>query len=102
MTHLWIRAEQRPNEQRVGVTPAGVQALLEAGFKVTLEQDPTRAIQTEAYAGVQLASNDNWQTAPQDAIIMGLKELPDDGTPLRHRHIMFGHAYKGQPDGARL
>ena len=102
MTHLWIRAEQRPNEQRVGVTPAGVQALLEAGFRVTLEQDPTRAIQTEAYAGVQLASNGNWQTAPQAAIIMGLKELPDDGTPLRHRHIMFGHAYKGQPDGQRL
>ena len=102
MTHLWIRAEQRPNEQRVGVTPAGVQALLEAGFAVTLEQDPTRAIQTEAYAGVQLASTGNWQTAPQDAIIMGLKELPDDGTPLRHRHIMFGHAYKGQPDGQRL
>ena len=33
---------------------------------------------------------------------MGLKELPDDGTPLRQRHIMFGHAYKGQPDGQRL
>ena len=102
MTHLWIRAEQRPNEQRVGVTPAGAQALLEAGFEVTLEQDLTRAIETEAYAGVQLAGIGAWQAAPQDAIIMGLKELPDNGTPLRHRHIMFGHAYKGQPDGQRL
>ena len=34
-----------------------------------------------------------------DAIIFGLKELPEDGTPLAHRHIMFGHAYKGQPAG---
>ena len=22
--------------------------------------------------------------------------------PLKHRHIMFGHAYKGQPDGQKL
>ena len=21
MTHLWVRAEQRPNEERVGITP---------------------------------------------------------------------------------
>ncbi|MBU0860713.1 MAG: saccharopine dehydrogenase, partial [Alphaproteobacteria bacterium] len=27
---------------------------------------------------------------------------PADGTPLRHTHIMFGHAYKGQPDGRVL
>ena len=31
-----------------------------------------------------------------------LKELPEDGTPLAHRHIMFGHAYKGQPAGRVL
>ena len=28
--------------------------------------------------------------------------LPEDGTPLRHRHIMFGHAYKGQASGRIL
>ena len=38
----------------------------------------------------------------QDAIIVGLKELPEDGTPLPHRHIMFGHAYKGQHSGKEL
>ena len=37
-----------------------------------------------------------------DAIIFGLKELPEDGSPLPHRHIMFGHAYKGQPAGRVL
>ena len=42
------------------------------------------------------------RTRPQDAIVFGLKELPEDGTPLRHRHIMFGHAYKGQPAGRVL
>lgn len=28
MTHLWVRAEQRPNEERVGLTPEGVAALV--------------------------------------------------------------------------
>jgi saccharopine dehydrogenase (NAD+, L-lysine-forming) len=35
-------------------------------------------------------------------VIFGLKELPDDGTPLRHRHILFGHAFKGQAGAQRL
>jgi saccharopine dehydrogenase (NAD+, L-lysine-forming) len=26
MTHLWVRAEQRPNEERVGITPEGAAA----------------------------------------------------------------------------
>jgi saccharopine dehydrogenase (NAD+, L-lysine forming) len=39
---------------------------------------------------------------PADALILGVKELPDDGLPLRHRHIMFGHAFKGQGAGAEL
>ncbi len=44
----------------------------------------------------------SWPDAPEDAIIFGLKELPEEDTPLRHRHILFGHAYKGQPAGQRL
>jgi saccharopine dehydrogenase (NAD+, L-lysine-forming) len=39
---------------------------------------------------------------PRDTIVFGLKELEEDGTPLIHRHIMFGHAYKGQPAGQVL
>jgi len=102
MTHVWIRAEERPNEQRVGVTPGGVTVLVQAGFQVTLEEDPSRAIALADYTGCSLAPTGSWRTAPKDAIIFGLKELPEDDTPLVHRHIMFGHAYKGQPDGARL
>ncbi|MEM6636910.1 MAG: saccharopine dehydrogenase [Pseudomonadota bacterium] len=104
MTHLWVRAEQRDNEQRVGIMPDGAAALLRAGFAVTVEQSATRAIATERYAeaGCQIAPQGGWTTAPDDAIIFGLKELPEDGTPLTHRHIMFGHAFKGQPAGREL
>lgn len=104
MTHIWIRAEQRANERRVGLTPEGAADLLAAGFAVTVEDSADRIIPTDAYrdAGCAIAPAGSWPGAPEDAIIFGLKELPDDGTPLCHRHIMFGHAFKGQPAGRRL
>lgn len=104
MTHLWVRAEQRPNEERVGLTPEGAAALIAAGIKVTVEQSSVRAIGVDGYsaAGCAIAPENAWPSAPADAIIFGLKELPEDGTPLTHRHIMFGHAFKGQPAGQVL
>lgn len=104
MTHLWVRAEQRPNEERVGLTPAGAAALVKAGIKVTVEQSAVRAIAIDGYkaAGCAIAPENAWPQAPSDAIVFGLKELPEDGTALTHRHIMFGHAYKGQPAGQVL
>jgi saccharopine dehydrogenase (NAD+, L-lysine-forming) len=104
MTHLWVRAEQRANEERVGLTPAGAAALLAAGLRVTVEKSARREIGIEGYAraGCEIAPENAWPEAPRDAIIFGLKELPEDGTPLWHRHIMFGHAYKDQPAGREL
>lgn len=104
MTHLWVRAEQRAHEQRVGITPEGVAALISQGMQITVEESATRAIKIAAYrdAGASIAAEGSWPDAPRDAIIFGLKELPDDGTALVHHHIMFGHAYKGQPSGQVL
>ncbi|MCE8512474.1 saccharopine dehydrogenase [Ruegeria pomeroyi] len=104
MTHLWVRAEQRPNEERVGLTPDGAAALIAAGLRVTVEESSVRAIPLGGYrdAGCEIAPENSWPDAPSDAIIFGLKELPEDGTPLPHRHIMFGHAFKGQHSGRRL
>ncbi|APO88399.1 saccharopine dehydrogenase [Donghicola sp. JL3646] len=102
--HLWVRAEQRQNEERFGITPKGVADLLAKGFKVTVEESSQRVIPISEYSGTgcDIAPEGSWETAPHDAIIFGLKELPETGTPLHHRHIMFGHAYKGQPSGRVL
>ena len=104
MTHLWVRAEQRANEERVGLMPEGAAALVQAGIRVTVEKSSVRAIPLDGYraAGCEIAPENHWPKAPADAIIFGLKELPEDGTPLTHRHIMFGHAYKGQSAGQVL
>ncbi|NDH01607.1 MAG: saccharopine dehydrogenase, partial [Marivivens sp.] len=92
--HLWVRAEQRLNEKRFGITPKGVADLLAKGFKVTVEESSQRVIPISEYRGTgcDIAPEGSWETAPHDAIIFGLKELPETGTPLHHRHIMFGHA----------
>jgi saccharopine dehydrogenase (NAD+, L-lysine-forming) len=104
MAHIWIRAEQRAFEKRVGVTPLGVKKLLESGHQVTVEHSSTRAILIDAYAavGCQIGAEHSWPNAPEGAIVVGLKELNEDGPDLTHRHVMFGHAYKGQADGPAL
>lgn len=104
MTHVWVRSEQRDFETRVGLTPEGAAKLIASGIKITVEHSANRCIPLQGYidAGCDVAEENSWPDAPKDAIIFGLKELPDDGTPLHHRHIMFGHAYKGQPSGIRL
>lgn len=104
MAHLWVRAEQRSNEQRVGITPDGVQKMLNAGHKVTVENSSSRAVKIDGYAktGCDIADEHSWVNAPKTAIIFGLKELDQNGPDLKHKHIMFGHAYKGQADGPTL
>jgi saccharopine dehydrogenase (NAD+, L-lysine-forming) len=104
VTHIWVRAESREHEERVGVTPQGAAKLRAAGYQVTVEESRQRILPIADYAavGCEIVPEFSWVDAPDDAIIFGLKELPEDGTPLRHRHIMFGHAYKGQPSGKIL
>ncbi len=104
MKHLWLRAEHRENEKRVGLTPQGATKLIEHGIKVSVEENNTRIISIKDYkdAGCEIVSAGSWENAPEDAIIFGLKELPNNETPLKHSHIMFGHAFKGQVSGKKL
>ena len=101
---LWLRAEARPTEARTPLLPEGVAELLSRGRRVVVEDSETRIVPTRAYAeaGAIIAEPGSWVDAPPEATILGLKELPDSSEPLRHRHVMFGHAYKGQPEGPAL
>ena len=44
----------------------------------------------------------SWVSAPKEAIILGLKELPSSEDPISQRHIFFAHAYKVKATGASL
>lgn len=101
---LHMRAEARPMEKRAGLTPEGAARLLKAGFAVAVEESDARAFPIAGYAdvGCEIVPAGSWMHAEPDTFVFGLKELPEGSSPLRHRHIMFGHAYKGQPGASDL
>ena len=101
--HVWIRSEARGTERRAPVVPADVPALLDAGFEVTVEESPQRIFPIEEYdaAGASVVAEGTWTDAPHDAYVLGIKELPDEPESLRHQHIYFAHAFKGQEDARR-
>lgn len=84
--------------------PADAKALVEHGISLTVEESPQRVFPIGDYveAGCQIAPAGSWTGADDDVFVVGLKELPDDPPLLRHRHVFFGHAFKGQQGGAEL
>ena len=96
--HVWIRSESRGTEQRAPVVPADVPSLLDAGLQVTVEESVQRVFAIEEYAaaGATIADAGTWPGAPDDAYVLGIKELPDEPELLHHQHIYFAHAFKGQ------
>ncbi len=98
MPCLWLRAESRPLERRVALTPANAQELIAAGFSVSVEECDNRIFGIGQYleAGCRVVPRASWQDAPRDCYVIGLKELPEPLPALRHRHIYFAHAYKQQ------
>lgn len=102
--HWWLRSEARAGEARTPLTPEGAAALLSAGHAVTVEEAPGRVIPTDAYraAGADIAPAGSWVEAPDDAAILGLKELPPTPGALIHTHVFFGHAFKGQAGAEAL
>ncbi|NQY50424.1 MAG: saccharopine dehydrogenase [Colwellia sp.] len=96
--HLWLRAETKPHEQRTALSPQGAKVLIDAGFKVTVECSSQNIFNDDLYHQVNadLVAQGSWVNAPKDAIILGLKELPEDDFPLVHQHIYFAHVYKEQ------
>lgn len=95
---IWLRAESKPMEARAAVTPSAAAQLLEVGYEVIIEASPQRSIDLEDYVklGCQAAPEHSWRDAPDAAIIVGLKELPDSAGPFRHRHVHFAHVFKDQ------
>ncbi|MGX9885103.1 saccharopine dehydrogenase [Streptomyces sp. NPDC002276] len=102
--HLWLRHETRTTERRTPVVPADARRLVESGVTLTVEESPQRIFPIEEYeaVGAKTAPAGSWVSAPKDAVVLGLKELPDEPAVLTHRHIFFGHAYKGQPGASDL
>jgi saccharopine dehydrogenase (NAD+, L-lysine-forming) len=101
---LWVRGEERPTERRAPIVPADARALVGAGVRITVEDAPRRVFPIGAYAdaGCAVAPPGSWVDADPDVVVVGLKELPAEPAALRHRHVLFGHAFMGQPGAPEL
>jgi saccharopine dehydrogenase (NAD+, L-lysine-forming) len=96
---IWIRAEVKGGERRVPITPHDAKTLVDYGYNVVVEKSVMRAFEDSDFkeAGATLVEAGSWVNAPNSAIILGLKELPEDyPAKLHHRHIFFAHCYKNQ------
>lgn len=99
MKKIWLRAENKANEFRRALSPQTVKRLVAAGFEVVAEDSQHSIISAEEYrqAGATIKNEFAWITeAPDDFTIIGLKNLPYENFALKHNHIYFAHAYKGQ------
>lgn len=96
--HFWLRAEVKPLEKRTPITPESAKHLIAQGHKITVEKSTERCVPDKEYedVGCDLVETGTWENAPEEAVILGLKELPDGQTPLKHTHVYFGHCYKQQ------
>ncbi len=102
--HLWVRAETRATERRAPIVPDDAARLVAEGMRVSVEDSATRVFPIGAYAaaGCAVTAPGSWPTAPDDACIVGIKELPETPRALRHTHIYFAHAFKGQQGAGDL
>ncbi|GLF92655.1 Rossmann-fold NAD(P)-binding domain-containing protein [Streptomyces yaizuensis] len=103
-TGFWLRGEASENERRTPLVPADAARLIAGGVPVTVEESAHRAFPAAAYAaaGARVVPGGTWPDAPPAAVVLGLKEPSSASVPLSHRHVFFGHAYKGQGGGPAL
>lgn len=101
ITGIWLREEAAPNEERTPLVPDDAARLIVAGIPVTVEESARRIFPVEEYAaaGCRVVPGGSWQEAPPTETVLGLKEPERSAGYLTHRHIFFGHAYKGQVEG---
>ncbi len=102
--HLWLRGETSADERRTPLVPGDAAELVADGIAVTVEESGTRVFPIEDYAaaGCRTVEADSWPDAPPAAVVLGLKEPSAAADALTHRHVYFGHAYKGQAGAAAV
>ncbi|KAG7121860.1 hypothetical protein HYQ45_014272 [Verticillium longisporum] len=95
---LHLRSETKPLEHRSALTPFTASELIKAGYTLNVERSPVRIFDDAEFEkiGATLVPEGSWTEAPQDHIIVGLKELLEEDFPLKHVHVQFAHCYKQQ------
>lgn len=101
---LWIRAETKSHEERCPVVPRDAKKLIADGVRIVYEDSKKSCFQTSEFqaVGCDITPAGSWVNAPQNTMIVAIKELPDHDSALSHHHLYFAHAYKGQASAAKI
>ncbi len=92
---IGIRREDKSRwEARAPLTPADVQALVEAGVPVQVQTSPVRRFRDEDYRAAGATIVADLKDSP---IIMGVKEIPPRLLESNKTYVFFSHTIKGQP-----
>ncbi len=96
--HIWLRDEARDTERRAPLTPEGAASLIASGAQITVERSRKRVFPDADYkaAGCEIKPSGLWPEAPQDALILGVKELPALPVLLERQFCHFAHVFKEQ------
>jgi len=78
-TVVHLRSETKPLEHRSALTPTTAAELIKAGYEVNIERSPERIFDDDEFSavGAKLVPEGSWVDAPQEHIIVGLKELEE-------------------------
>ncbi|OAQ97592.1 hypothetical protein LLEC1_03516 [Akanthomyces lecanii] len=95
---IHLRSETKPFERRSPLSPQTAKELIDAGYTLRVEESPDRIYKDDEFksVGAEIIPAGSWTKAPLEHIILGLKELPTDGSPLPHSYIHFHHCFKKQ------
>ncbi len=101
---IWLRAETKEFEERTPLVPSDAGVVVRQGFAVHLESSANRIFKDREYeaAGCRIVEAGSWRSAPENAYVLGIKELPEEASPIRQTHLYFAHAYKGQSGAFQL
>lgn len=104
MESIWLRHETKAFERRTLLLPEHAGLLVNDGCQVVVEKSDRRIFSDEQYSeqGCTLARPGEWVDAPLEAYILGIKSLPEESTPLCHKHLYFAHVYKGQKGSQQI
>lgn len=96
--NIILRKEYR-KEQRTAITPENAKRLVENGNRVYVELSDDRIFPIQEYinVGCKQVLPGFWNTTDlKNTLVVGLKELPDNITNIKHTMTHFQHCLKGQ------
>ena len=95
---IYIRKENNINEHRTPIVPKDITQLINNGFNVYVESSSHRIYTDDEYEfyGAIITHNPWYDLLFNDALIVGIKEIPYIELLHKHTHIYFSHTYKNQ------